>query len=129
MKQRKFITAVIVTLIAGHALALDVGMSSQANSEGIAVPHEITLQHEFVESFRQFNKTTPGGWHHHRIAGSFIRQVAPLLTESMTATIIARDDAEALLVADLYRQAGAKINFATATDAAAKEVTIKIHQN
>lgn len=127
MKQRKFIVVVIATLIAGQAVALDVGMSAQASPEAAAVPHEITLQHEFVESFRQFDKATPTGWHHHRIAGSFIRQVAPSLTEGMTATIIARDYDEGSLVADLYRQAGAKASFAIAHNADVKEVTIKVY--
>ena len=127
MKYRNVI-ALSIALIAGPALALDVGTSSKVSPTVADVPTEITLQHEYVDSFRQFNKATPVGWLHHRVAGSFIRQVAPSMTEGMRATIIAQDDAEASLVADLYRQAGAKIDFVSAIDPGAKLVTIKIYQ-
>lgn len=124
MKQRKFITAIIAVLFAGQALALDVGMSAKASPEAVAVPHEITLQHEFVEQFKLFGDAR------FQPLSKFIRDVAPqLTTPGMTATIIARNDAEADLVANTYRRYGATVNFATAIDPAAKLVTIKIHQN
>lgn len=124
MKQRKFITAIIAVLLAGQALALDVGKSAQASPEAVAVPHEITLQHEFVEQFKLFDDTR------FQPLSKFIRDVAPqLTTPGMTATIIAHNDAEADLVANTYRRYGATVNFATAIDPGAKLVTIKIHQN
>lgn len=123
MKQRKFITAVIATLIAGQALALDVGTSSKVSQDAVDVPHEITLQHEFVEQFKFFGDTR------YFPLSKFVRDVAPSLKQGMTATIIARDDDEADLVASTYRRYGATVNFATAIDPAAKLVTIKIHQN
>jgi hypothetical protein len=124
MKQRKFIVAVIAALIAGQALALDVGSSTQASPEAVAVPHEITLQHEFVEQFKLFDDTR------FQPLSKFVRDVAPQLTApGMTATIIARNDAEASLVASTYRRYGATVNFATAIDPGAKLVTIKIYQN
>lgn len=123
MKQRKFIVAVIATLIAGQALALDVGTSAQVSPEAAAVPHEITLQHEFVEQFKLFDDAR------FQPLSKFVRDEAPRLVKpGMTATIIARNEAEAALVASTYRRYGATVDFATAIDPAATLVTIKIHQ-
>lgn len=125
MKQHKFIAAVIAALFAGQALAIDVAMSADRSPEvGAAMLTEITLQHDYVDQFKNFGEP-----HFFPIA-QFVRDAAQRLTApGMTATIIARDVAEADLVASTYRGYGATVNFATAIDPSAKLVTIKIHQN
>ena len=91
-------------------------------------PKVIELQHEYVDSFRQIPDITPAGFLHRRVAGSFFRYAAPTLAEGVTATITAKDDAEADQVVELYRRYGAKATFERVIDPAAELVTIKINQ-
>lgn len=121
MKQRKLIAAVFSVLFAGQALALDQAGSEKFTPTADSVPVEITLQHEFVEQFKLFDDPR------YLPLSKIIRGDARRLNEpGMIATITARDEVEASLVADTYRRYGATVNFAKVIDPVASLVTINI---
>jgi|GEM_PF-7106479 len=128
MKNYRNIIAVIFSFtISGQTLAIDLAQTTNfspiADTLPADTPHEIILQHDFVEQFKLFDQPR------FYLLSKFVRDTASKLTgPEMKATIIARDEAEAALVADTYMEYGARIKFAHAVDPDAKAVTIKIYR-
>lgn len=88
-----------------------------------SIPQEVTLQHSYVEEFKLFDQPR------FYPAAAFVRQLGQRLAEpGIKATILAKDQAEASLVASTLREYGAQISFAQAINPNAKEVTIKIYR-
>lgn len=91
-------------------------------AEQASEPETITLQHEFVGQFETFDK--------YNVDIIFIRQTAKTLRTPDVASvnILARDQAEADLVAFTYQRNGATAPFTMTIDPAAAEVQMTIER-
>ncbi len=117
----QIIIAALFAATAGSVSALESVVTDQVSAD--ERPAVIEIQHEFAALFPKLNEPR---WAALRLIVQ--NDAIKLSGKGMTATIIARDESEASTVADTMHKFGATVDFATAIDAGAKLVTIKVYR-
>lgn len=120
MKYFNLTAAIFALVISAQAWALETASTEQMSDE--AKTSEIVLQHDFVEMFSHLNEPRYGA-----IALMMQNSATHLFDKNATATITAKDAAEAALVEQTYRRYGAMAKINQVIEPGAKSVTIRIH--